>query len=166
MKSLTLRLFFLLLISLSFTFCSNEPELEVYTNTEILNTKSSYSQIENEISDLVNEYRVKNNLSTLAVLNIVSSVADSHTNYMIQNGAVSHDNFQERVANLKNNANAKSIGENVAYGYSSAQSALNGWLNSPEHKKIIDTSTFTHFGISTKTDKEGRNYFTQIFITK
>lgn len=168
MKTSIIRFSCLLLLSISFTYCSNDSDIETYQarDNETLETPVSYCQIETEILNLVNDYRVENNLSNLTTLNIVSAVADSHTNYMVENGIVSHDNFQERVLKLQNNANAKSIGENVAYGYNSAQAVLNGWLNSPEHKKIIDTATYTHFGISTKTDKDGRNYFTQIFIKK
>jgi uncharacterized protein YkwD len=168
MKTFIIRFFSLFLLSITLTFCSNDSELDIYENknSAVLDVDISYSQIEIDILNLVNKYRTENSLSKLATLNIVSSVADDHTKYMIENGIVSHDNFQERVTKLQNNANAKSIGENVAYGYNSAQAVLNGWLKSPEHKKIIETDSFTHFGISTETDENGRNYFTQIFIKK
>ena len=168
MKFSFIRFIYLLFISFSFAFCSNDSDIEVYKNlnSDALDIVVSYSPIETEILNLVNKYRVENKLSKINTLNIISSVASSHTNYMIENGVVSHDNFQDRVLKLQNNANAKLVGENVAYGYNSAESVVNGWLNSPEHKKLIDSTTFTHFGISTKTDKEGRNYFTQIFIKK
>jgi uncharacterized protein YkwD len=67
---------------------------------------------------------------------------------------------------LQNNANAKKVGENVAYGYGTAEGVVNGWLNSPAHKKIIETEEYTHFGISTEKDSSNRNYFTQIFISR
>jgi len=125
-----------------------------------------YSDIENEILNLVNKYRETNNLSTLTVLNIISKEADTHTKFMITNGEVSHANFNLRAQNLINNAGAKFVSENVAYGYSSAQSVFNGWINSSEHKKNIENPDSTHFGISTDSDSSGRNYFTHIFIKK
>ena len=112
------------------------------------------------------EYRKNKDLSTLTVLNIISKEADTHTKFMITNGEVSHANFNLRAQNLINNAGAKSVSENVAFGYSSAQSVVNGWINSSEHRKIIETPDFTHFGISTDSDSSGRNYFTHIFIKK
>ena len=85
---------------------------------------------------------------------------------MIEKGELNHDNFSLRSQNLMDNAGAKSIGENVAYGFNSAEGVVRGWLNSPEHKAIIENSGYTHFGISTDANQEQRNYFTQIFIKK
>jgi uncharacterized protein YkwD len=135
-------------------------------NSTIIDTPVTYSDIENDILILVNDYRTSIGLSSLTRLSIVSNVANSHTEYMIETGQVSHDNFSNRAETLMNNAKAKSVAENVAYGYSTAQGVLNGWLNSPDHKKIIEGSSYTHFGISTDCNTKGRNYFTQIFIKK
>ena len=99
-------------------------------------------------------------------LNIVSVVADNHTNYMVETGKISHDNFDNRSQYLINNANAKSVGENVAFGYSSAEGVFSGWLKSESHKRVIENPYYTHFGISVELNAEGRNYFTQIFIKK
>lgn len=152
---------------LVFFSCSKEED-GIYFNetTEVINTNVSYSAIESEILDLVNEYRQDKGLNSLTALTIISGVADGHTNYMVETGEVSHDNFSQRAETLINNAGAKEVAENVAYGYNSAQGVLNGWLNSEEHKQIIENEQYTHFGISTESNNEGRNYFTQIFIKK
>ena len=105
-------------------------------------------------------------LNSLKELSVISGVADSHTNYMITTGLVNHDNFSIRAEKLKLNASAKSVAENVAYGFATAQGVVNGWLNSEGHRKAIEDPTKTHFGISTESNSEGRNYFTQIFIQK
>ncbi|MEX1383999.1 CAP domain-containing protein [Lutibacter sp.] len=39
-------------------------------------------------------------------------------------------------------------------------------MNSSEHRKNIENPDSTHFGISTESDDNGRNYFTHIFIKK
>lgn len=163
-------LFITLVLFLSL-LCSCSPEDEdtnLFEASKIEETTIPvvYSNMETEILSLINEYREDNNLSTLEVLNIISTEADTHTNYMIINGEVSHANFNIRAQNLINNAGAKFVSENVAYGYSSAQAVVNGWLKSPEHKKNIENPDTTHFGISTESDENGRNYFTHIFIQK
>ncbi len=126
----------------------------------------SYTLFETKILELVNDHRDSIGLNKLEILNIVSSVADNHTNYMIENGQISHDNFSERTQILIQRANAKSVGENVAFGYSTAKGVLSGWLNSEGHKKVIENSSYTHFGISTESNRNGRYYFTNIFIKK
>ena len=169
MKTLPLRLISLFLISTFLFSCSKEDDgIYFDPSSEVidLNKVTSYSTIELDILKLVNDHRNDMGLSKLEALNIVSSVAKGHTEYMVETGAVNHDNFSQRSQALIDNANAKSVGENVAYGFNTAQGVLNGWLNSEEHRKILENPSYTHFGISTEPNSEGRNYFTQIFIKK
>ncbi|REE80662.1 uncharacterized protein YkwD [Lutibacter oceani] len=172
MKSLSTFLLSFVFLSSILISCSKEDdgiyfnETNEALNNEVVNSQVSYSDIETEILNLVNEHRQNLGLKSLTTLNIISGVADGHTGYMIEKGVVNHDNFNQRSETLINNAGAKSVGENVAFGFNSAQGVLNGWLNSEEHKKIIENENYTHFGISTDSNSEGRNYFTQIFITK
>ena len=168
MKTLTIKLVSLAIFSLLFFSCAKEDDGIYFDETiETINTNNvTYTEIESEILDLVNAHRAELGLNSLAPLNIISGVADGHTQYMIEVGGVNHDNFAERAGILMKEANAKTVAENVAYGYSTAQGAVNGWLNSDSHRKIIENPNFTHFGISTEKNSENRNYFTQIFINK
>ncbi|MCF6181381.1 CAP domain-containing protein [Lutibacter sp.] len=167
MKPLTLKLSLLFFLSFVLFSCSKEDD-GIYLNqtVEVINKNVTYSKIESNILDLVNAHRTSIGLSTLTKMNLVSGVADGHTEYMIETGQISHDNFDERAQELMDKAGAKSVGENVAYGYTTAESVVNGWLNSPEHKAIIENPNFTHFGISTEANSDGRNFFTQMFIKK
>ncbi len=167
MKPLTLKLSLLVFLSFVLFSCSKEDD-GIYLNqtAEVINKNVTYSKIESNILDLVNAHRTSIGLSTLTKMNLVSGVADGHTEYMIETGQISHDNFDERAQELMDKAGAKSVGENVAYGYTTAESVVNGWLNSPEHKAIIENPNFTHFGISTEANSDGRNFFTQMFIKK
>ena len=167
MKSLALKLLSVVLLSSILFSCSKEDDGIFFNeNSELTTSEVSYSEIENKILTLVNEHRETLGLTSLSTLNIISSVADSHTDYMIETGEISHDNFNQRAEVLMNNAGAKSVGENVAYGYNSAEGVIKGWLNSDSHRKVIESANYTHFGISTESNSDGRNYFTQIFINK
>ncbi|GGK51413.1 MULTISPECIES: CAP domain-containing protein [Flavobacteriaceae] len=168
MKTSIFNLSFLFLLSTILFSCSAEDDgIYFNENKEVVNTASvSYSDIEYEILDLVNAHRADLGLTTLVNLNVISVEADVHTDYMIKTNSVNHDNFNKRAENLMTNAGAKIVGENVAYGFSSAQGVFNGWLKSDEHRKIIENPSYTHFGISTNTNSQNRNYFTQIFIEK
>jgi uncharacterized protein YkwD len=164
MRTLKSSLLFLFLTGILLTSCSKEDD-GIYFN-EITEVKAEYSEIELEILYLVNDYRVSIGLSSLEKLDIVSSVALSHTKYMAEIDQINHDNFSERQEQLTELADAKSVGENVAYGYTTAESVLKGWLNSESHKALIENKYFTHFGISTEQNENGRNYFTQMFIKR
>lgn len=167
MKTLAPKFLSLLIVTVLLFSCSQEED-GIYFNesNEVVNTTVTYTDIETEILDLVNQHRLDMGLTSLKELSVVSGVADGHTNYMIEKGAVNHDNFSERASELMSNADAKSVSENVAYGYSTAEGVVDGWLNSESHRKAIEDPKKTHFGISTESNSRGKNYFTQIFIQK
>lgn len=121
--------------------------------------------IEIEILELINAHRISLGLSTLNDMSTIKAVAYGHTDYMIDQDQISHDNFYTRRNSLINNAGAQNVGENVAYAYSSAQSVVNAWLNSPGHKDVIE-GDYTDFDISAEKNEEGKWYFTNIFIKK
>lgn len=166
MKKITQKLLVLTLFSTFLFSCSNDnsnEEMDLAARNEI---NVSYSSIENEIATLINAHRAQNGMQPLNIYNIVSSEADTHTNYMVETGQVNHANFGRRHQNLVNFAGAKSVAENVAYGYSSAEAVVNAWLNSEGHRENIENADFTDFGISTESNNEGRYYFTNIFIKR
>ncbi len=160
-------LFSILVLSLLvLSSCTQEDTETIYEKSQVVEKPYNYTELENEILQLVNTHRENLGLNTLSKLDIISNVASTHTNYMIAIDEVNHDNFPTRQRNLVDNANAKSVGENVAYGFNSALGVVNAWIKSDGHRKIIEDPTYTHFGISTDSNIEGRNYFTQIFIKK
>lgn len=161
--------FFALFLSMAFLTisCSSDSTGGSATSpAPIVTINYTYNQLELEVIDLVNQHRKNLNLKELPKLNIISVVAKTHTDYMIREGKISHDNFLERADKLKKDINAKAVAENIAFGYKSAQTVLDGWLNSPTHKKQIENKIYTHTGICIRKDNDGKNYFTQIFVTK
>ena len=98
-----------------------------------------------DILVLINEHRTSLGLSTIKRdQQYASAYAVDHTKYMIENNRVNHDNFGVRSAALKDNG-AKRVGENVAYGYETAEDVVYAWLHSPTHKDIIE-GDYTHSG--------------------
>ena len=153
-----------LIVLMSFS-CSTdsieEDKIEALSTSYVPATKA----IEIEILELINNHRITIGLNSLEDMNKVKALAYGHSNYMRDKQEVSHDNFYQRSSTLKNNPGATRVGENVAYGYSTAQSVVNAWLNSDGHKEIIE-GDFTNFDISAEKDPEGKWYYTNIFIKK
>ncbi len=164
MKLSTKLPFLALLAFLSFSCTTDSLEDEVQGeefSLIILEDKS----IEVEILDLINDHRLSKGLDSLLDMNLVKSVAYTHTDYMVDNNEVSHANFFKRSEYLKANAGASKVSENVAYGYSSAESVVNAWLKSEGHRATIE-GDFTNFDISAEVNTEGKWYYTNIFIKK
>jgi len=148
----------------SVTSCSKDSVDESLNSIEVPNPPTP-KEIEIEIMELINAHRISEGLNTLNEHPTVKAVAYTHTDYMIEHDNVSHDNFFLRKESLQANANANIVSENVAYGFSSAESVVNAWLNSPSHKETIE-GDFTDFDISAEQNEAGRWYFTNMFIKR
>ncbi len=164
MKVTKLLPFLALIAFLGFTSCSTDSAGEEINSIEVPVAPQA-KQIEIEIMELINAHRINSGLNTLNEHNTVKAVAYTHTDYMIEVNGVSHDNFFLRKESLQANASANIVSENVAYGFSSAVSVVNAWLDSPSHRDNIE-GDFTDFDISAEQNSEGKWYFTNIFIKR
>jgi uncharacterized protein YkwD len=168
MKKITLKLIVALVMSTFLLSCSTENDgLFIGSeSSEVIDITLTYTAFEYEVLGLINNYRETQGLSTLSTLNLISQEAKNHTNHMIEIGEINHDNFSSRSKNLIQKASAKVVAENVAYGFGTAQGVVDAWIKSDAHRKNIENSSFTDFGISTEKDDQGRYYYTHIFIKR
>lgn len=122
-------------------------------------------QMSQDILDLVNDHRQSLNLNPLIMDQAYASAyAVDHTDYMIELSQINHDNFHVRSKALKDRG-AIRVGENVAFGYDTAEGVVNAWLNSPSHKDIIE-GNYTHSGFGVFKNEKDRYFFTQLFYLK
>ncbi|UNY98662.1 CAP domain-containing protein [Zhouia spongiae] len=162
MKSILL-LASLVMMPVFLTSCSKE-ELLSEENVAI-DIKIEDLSLQEMVVELINDHREDSNLKVLDYLKAVKDVAASHTDYMIEKGEVSHEYFFTREKELKEKVNAILVGENVAYGYSTAKGVVDAWLASTKHRDNID-GDFTHIGVSAKKNAEGRVYYTLMLVKK
>ena len=163
MKSLS-NLIIIACLAIFSTSCSSDSSEEfAASNQEVIVPASK--TIEIEIMELINAYRISEGLTALNNKELIKGQAYSHTDYMVVNDNVSHDHFYARKEYLVNNMGAQTVAENVAYGYSSAESVVNAWLNSEGHKQNIE-GDYTDFEISAEQNEQGKWYFTNIFVKK
>ena len=168
MKNITLKGIMLILCTVFLTSCSKDSiqdDVSTYNQVATERAEYNYNTIEVEILDELNLYRRTLGLTELKPMAELSVESEEHNLYMIEEGTVSHDNFSRRASQLIVRAGAKTVAENVAYGYRTSQAAVNAWLKSKGHRENIE-GEFTHFGISVREDENGKNYFTNIFIKR
>ena len=163
MKLVTPKLVAIGLLCL-FISCSTDEISEIDNGTNLENTITIENDdaFSGEVLELVNAHRAALNLPPFLPHQKAKNQAINHTAYMIQKNRISHDNFIERSDFLKTHG-AQVVSENVAYGYRTAATVLEGWLNSPSHKEAIE-GNYTHSGIGIARNGNGINYFTQIFV--
>lgn len=129
-------------IVIYFIFFRREKQKEiVYTEMSYV-----YSDYEIELLNKIETYRNEK----LITNNYISYQCLAHNTYMIDKKTPSHDYFQQRSDDIIKTIKAINVGEIIAYNYINSYETMKAWLNSPEHKKILDNSIFTHIGISYK----------------
>ena len=164
MKAKMFRALLPLAIVFTMVSCSSDDS-GAATDKQVVTTYN-YNETELKLVTLINNYRQSIGLNTLEVINHISYKSEEHNVYMIDNNVVNHDYFQQRADNLIEVLGAERVGENVAYNYQTAESAMAAWLNSPAHKANME-GDYTHLGISVTTNPEtGRKYYTNMFIKK
>ena len=165
MKSTLSKIVFLVLVSISIVSCSKEEAANAPVDVSQANAKYTYNTEETQVMTLVNNYRVSIGLKVLEKIDYISIKSEEHDNYMISVSAVNHNYFEDRYQSLVQVIGAKTVSENLAYNYATPESVVNAWLNSTGHKANIE-GDFTHFGISIRTNSEGKKYYTNIFVKK
>jgi uncharacterized protein YkwD len=165
MKAKMFRALLPLAIVFTMVSCSSDASEANSTDNKVV-TSYNYNQVELKLVTLVNNHRASLGLNTLEVINHISFKSEEHNIYMIDNKVVNHDYFQQRSNNLVQVLGADRVGENIAYNYQTAESAMAAWLNSPAHKANIE-GDYTHLGISVSVDEtNGKKYYTNMFMKK
>jgi len=128
-----------------------------------INADVRMDTMETEILQFVNDDRKQHDLTPLQLNVMESSLAFKHSQDMAT-GKVKfgHDGFNSRAKSIQKSVGAVEVGENVASGPMNAREVVDGWLNSPGHRKNIE-GNFILTGIGYARDKKGNIYFTQIF---
>jgi uncharacterized protein YkwD len=148
------KLILILTILLSFS-CSNNDE------SPIVLLPYEYNIQELEMIQLVNQYRIFNLVNSLNEVQHISALCEQSNNYMISHNEVKHYHFQDRVENLKRIGYDR-VSAIICYNYSTNQGALNAINSNIETQKIL-RGDFTDFGVSIKSNSNGKKYYTLTF---
>nr|WP_318281033.1 CAP domain-containing protein [Paenibacillus bovis] len=129
-------------------------------------TYSGIVAYEREVVKYTNIERVKNGLPELKIDNETSKVAwykskDMQTVGYFDHTSPTYGSPFDMMSDFGIYYTA--AGENIAYGYPTAKSVVDGWMNSPSHRANILNDMFTHIGVGYVQDG---HYATQMFLRK
>jgi uncharacterized protein YkwD len=150
---------------------------------QIYHTRTTMTAIatalEAQIIQFINARRAAHGIAPLRVSGQLNAAADLHSKAMAeisnQYGPNSghqhvlvgstrpHPSDRLDAVGYDNWSTAFTWGENIAYGYTSAASVVDGWMNSPGHRANILNASFTETGVGVAVDSAGRLFFTQMF---
>lgn len=128
---------------------------------------ATISSFEQQVVDLTNAERKKAGLAPLRLNAELSRVARLKSQDMRDRNYFSHTSptygspfdMMERFG-IKYTA----AGENIAAGYITAKDVVNGWMNSPGHRRNILNPQFNQLGVGYASGGSYRAYWTQHFI--
>lgn len=134
--------------------------------TPIAPSVSGLSAIEAEVVRLVNIERQKEGLQPLVASAELSNVARLKSEDMAKNNYFSHTSptYGSPFDMMKQfGISYRTAGENIARGQLTAQSVVNGWMNSSGHRANIMNPSFNKIGVGHFKSSNGTNYWTQMF---
>jgi len=125
--------------------------------------------LEQEVYRLVNQHRSIEGFSRLRWSEEIAKECRIHSRNMASAKIrLSHDGFNARMMRVKKKIDFLRGAENVAFNEGvkdPAREAVNTWLKSSGHRANIEGG-YDLTGVGVAKSKEGRYYFTQIFIKK
>ncbi|MEU8828186.1 CAP domain-containing protein [Streptomyces sp. NPDC048636] len=126
---------------------------------------SGSSSLQDQIVALVNKERAKVGCKSVNVDTKLTKAAQAHSEDMAKHNDMSHTGSDgsspdDRIERAGYSWSA--YGENVAYGYSSPESVMEGWMNSSGHRANILNCDFKEIGVG---HAQPGHYWTQDFAT-
>jgi len=126
----------------------------VIVSTPLFKIERCEADLESEKSaflTLINQYRQQNGLPPLSVSNALTIAAQRHSEDMARRNYFSHTTpegktFVDRIREAGYTYNT-CLGENIAAGFSTAQSVFEAWKNSPGHNQNMLNPCFKVIGI-------------------
>lgn len=158
------RIGLLSLVYVYFTSCSiNEREQNIIQeNIDLALIKENEWGLSSAVLEAINTHR--QNIGKSLILkdsSYATAYAVKHSKYMETTNSVNHNNFFIRSAALKEKG-AEKVTENIAYGYTNAESVVNAWLKSEPHKETVE-GDFTHVGFGIIKSSNNRYYYTALY---
>lgn len=130
-------------------------------------TTSSYKEFQIRVVQLVNKERAAAGLSALTEKAELDKVATLKSEDMAKLGYFDHTSptYGTPFQMLKQfGINYSAAGENIAYGQSSPEEVMKGWMNSPGHRANILNSNYTQIGVGIAKKPNGQLVWTQTFL--
>lgn len=107
----------------------------------------------------VNAVRARHMLAAFAADPQLQRAAETHADWMARTGKYGHEfgpatRFPARLAAAGFEGSA---GENLGVGYGSIEAAVEGWLDSPEHRRIMLRPRYDRAGFAYAFNRSGKN---------
>ncbi|SFJ60713.1 spore coat assembly protein SafA/uncharacterized protein, YkwD family [Halobacillus dabanensis] len=147
----------------------SNPDL-IYPGDKVtIPLKSDIKSVERQVIDLTNQERAKNGLPALKANWQLSRVARYKSRDMANNNYFSHQSptYGSPFDMMRDfNVSYRRAAENIAAGQRTPEEVVDGWMNSPGHRKNILDPNLNQIGVGYAEGGSYGVYWTQMFITQ
>jgi uncharacterized protein YkwD len=144
------------------TPATTEKKVVVTPATPVVNANLAPG-LERDVLALVNKYRQSKKLPPLQSNPAMEYQARRHSMDMATHRIpFGHQGLTFRIKYISEKTGVTQVGENVAFGNLSAESVVDGWLNSAPQRKNLE-GNYKYTGIGVSRNMQNQIYFTQIF---
>ncbi len=136
----------------------------------VRNSPEERQAMERAVLDRINAIRAERRLPELSLRKELAGVARAHSKDMAEHNFFDHaDPSGSRPAGRIRAAGVrfKGMAENITMNNNPekpADQAVRDWMNSPGHRRNILDAAFLETGVGMAVSKDGRYYFTQLFL--
>lgn len=124
--------------------------------------KKTPEAVKKEVLELINKERAANGVGPLTLNDTLAEAAQVRADECAEVYSHTRPDGSSCFTVLDDYGITYSCaGENIAYGYTSAEAVVQGWMDSPPHKKNILSEKYTETGIGYDP---ATNSWTQIFV--
>jgi uncharacterized protein YkwD len=122
------------------------------------------ADIDDDVLRYTNQFRRSNGLSALVMRDDLNEIARKHSEDMAKGKCeFGHSGFDQRYEKVKKIFQSCTAAENVAYGANTGKEVVEMWENSTGHRRNM-LGKYNYVGIGTARDRDGRIYYTQLFV--
>lgn len=152
------------------TTVTTAPSSTEGTTTVVTTTQSSPSQVSDmakQIFEIVNQKRKDAGKSGYILDEKLCEIANMRAKELVTKFSHTRPNGKKYNSALDEYSYSyQAVGENIAYGYSSASAVMNKWMSSAPHKaNILDSNNvgYSRIGIG-YYNNNGTKYYVQMFV--
>ncbi|GIE80688.1 hypothetical protein Aph02nite_66380 [Actinoplanes philippinensis] len=137
----------------------------IATPAEAAPAKASEQALQTEVNRLTNIERTRQGCAALKVNAQLTTAARGHSAWMARTGTFSHTGSggSSFVARARATGYGQPSAENIAWGYQTAASVVEGWMRSPGHRENILNCKSKSVGVGVVLSANGTPYYTQDF---
>jgi len=107
----------------------------------------------------INKTRRQHGVAPLTYSTALEDAARTQVNVMASRDTLSHTVGGNLKVRMETAGYRGAVGENLANGHKTLESAIVGWLNSPGHRRTLLSPRFSEFGLAAARARGGKVYW-------